>query len=253
MNLIVDAHVHLPVIDGLLTLEEKRERLLQDMEKDNIDRCVVISDSELESCIGSMEDCIRLFAGDKAVSVVCGISPLIDYSAQLERLQRHIAAGEASGIKLFPGHEGFYLSDSRLHPVWKLAEEYHVPVLFHSGWDNSFYASPDEVRTVMEAHPAVKLVCCHCFYPDLQECMQMTDIPGLIFDLSSIADEPKTTNKLIPYLRELINRIPDRVMFGSDYASCERMPHLQMMERLELPAEIRRKVMSENALSLYFR
>ena len=33
-ELIIDAHVHLPVYGNLLTLEDKRRQLLQDMKKD---------------------------------------------------------------------------------------------------------------------------------------------------------------------------------------------------------------------------
>lgn len=249
---ILDAHVHLPTGEGLSTLEQKRERLLRDMENDRVDRCVLISDSELVSEIGSMDECVRLFAGDAAVRVVGGISPLIDYDAQLERLKRYILSGNIAGIKLFPGHEGYYLSDPRLEPVWGLAEACGVPVLFHSGWDNAFYAGPREVRAVLEAHTGLKLVCCHCFYPELEACLGLTDLPGLMFDLSSIADEPEHIENLIPLVRELIGRVPDRVMFGSDYACCEREPHIKMMARLGLPDALMEKVMWLNALSLYF-
>lgn len=44
------------------------------------------------------------------------------------------------GIKLFTGHEAFYLTDERLKEVYELAIQYNVPVLFHSGWDNSQYS-----------------------------------------------------------------------------------------------------------------
>ena len=250
---VVDAHVHLPTFDGLRSPEEKRIRLLQDMDKDGVDRCVVISDSELESTIGSMEECVGLFAEDENVRVVAGISPLIAFSEQLARLSGYLDAGKACGIKLFPGHERFYLSDPVLEPVWSLAERCGVPVLFHSGWENSGFASPRTVRDVAEAHPSVQLVCCHCFYPDLRECLKMTDLPNLRFGLSSVADDPARTEELIPAVRDLIRAVPDRVLFGSDYASCERAPHLRMMEQLDLSAEERRKVLSDNALSLYFR
>ena len=253
MDKVVDAHVHLPVYDGLVTLREKRDRLLRDMDRDGVDMCVVISDSELESCIGSMEDCVRLFKGEERVRVVCGISPLIDFDAQLIRLRRHIVEGEAAGIKLFPGHERFYLSDGRLGPVWRLAEEYGVPVLFHSGWDDAFYASAKEVRTVLEAHPGVAVVCCHCFYPDVRECLELTGYPGLMFDISSVADDPVTAEKLAPQLKELILRAPERVMFGTDYSGCERAPHVRLIENMGLDAKTERLVMAGNALALYAR
>lgn len=249
--MIVDAHVHLPVYDGLGTLSEKRTRLLADASRDGVDFCVLISDSELESDIGSMKDCVRLFSGSARVRVVGGISPLIDYEAQLELLRGYLASGDVVGVKLFPGHEKFYLSDPRLAPVWRLAMENAVPVLFHSGWENSFYASPKEAETVLRAWPGLKLVCCHCFYPEINWCFQLIRYPDLMFDLSSVADDPQITERIIPDLRRLIALCPDRVMFGSDYASCERGPHLALIEKLKLSEQIREKVMYRNACGIY--
>ena len=80
----------------------------------------------------------------------------------------------------------------------------------------------------------------------------MIDLPGLMFDLSSIADQPERAERLIPQVRALIGRVPERVMFGSDYACCEREPHLKIMACLGLPDALMEKVMWGNALSLYF-
>lgn len=249
--MILDAHVHLPVLDGLHTLEEKRDRLLLDLRRDGVDACVLIADSELESTIGSTEDCVRLFAGEDAVFVVGGVSPFIDYEAQLARLRDHLLHRRAVGIKLFPGHEGFYLSDPRLDPVYRMARELSVPVLFHSGWDNSFYASPSEIEAVLAAWPGVRLVCCHCLYPEIRRCLPLTRHPDLYFDLSSVADDPQVAEGLLEDLRSLIALAPGRVVFGSDYASCARRPHLELMDALALPEETRRRVLWENAVRLY--
>ena len=251
--MIVDAHVHLPVYEGLQTLQQKKARLLADMERDGIDACVVISDSELDSAIGSMEQCVQLFAEEPNIHVVCGISPLIDYEAQLNRLRRFLSAGKAAGIKLFPGHEGFYLSDARLAPVLELAQAFSVPVLFHSGWVQAFYADAQEARSVLTAHPALTLVCSHCFYPDLRACLDLKDFSNLMYDLSSVADDPAIAQKLVPDIQALIDRCPDRVMFGSDYASCERQPHLDLMRQLRMDAATAEKVMGLNARRVYWK
>jgi len=47
--------------------------------------------------------------------VVGGISPLIDYANQLSILEKYIVA-----VKLFCGHEKFYLNDNRLIPIYQM-------------------------------------------------------------------------------------------------------------------------------------
>lgn len=58
--MIIDAHMHLP--SGEPDLDSKRRRLLSDIRANGVDIGIVISDSELESSIGSMDDCAELFS-----------------------------------------------------------------------------------------------------------------------------------------------------------------------------------------------
>lgn len=60
--MIIDAHTHQPVYEGAVLLEEKKEKLLQKLIQNKIAKWIVISDSTLESEIGSMNDCAELFA-----------------------------------------------------------------------------------------------------------------------------------------------------------------------------------------------
>ena len=59
--MIIDAHVHLPVGEEFPSLQAKKERLLQELKKNQVDRCIVISDSYMDSPIGTMEECVKLF------------------------------------------------------------------------------------------------------------------------------------------------------------------------------------------------
>lgn len=62
------------------------------------------------------------------------------------------------GIKLFTGHETFYLTDEKLKIVYELAIQYNVPVLFHSGWDNFKYADVSLAAEVAKSYPNL---CCN--------------------------------------------------------------------------------------------
>lgn len=61
----------------------------------------------------------------------------------------------------------------KLIDVYELAIQYNVPVHFHSGWENSQYSDVGLVAAVAKRYPSLKLVVCHCFYPELEKCMAL--------------------------------------------------------------------------------
>ncbi|MCC2786484.1 hypothetical protein [[Clostridium] innocuum] len=117
---ILDAHMHLPT-QGI-SLSEKKEILLKEMQKNGIDEGIVISDSAITSEIGNLKDCLELFSDTCYVHVVGGISPFFNYKEQCKLLDTALSEKKIVGIKLFCGHESFYLSDNILEPVYALAE-----------------------------------------------------------------------------------------------------------------------------------
>lgn len=247
---ITDAHMHLPT--GFSTLTEQKEALLQEMSRNGVCRGVILSDSELESSIGSLTDCAELFKDCMNISVVGGISPYIQYERQLAILERYIAEGTVVGIKLYCGHEPLFLNDPILQPVFGLAQRYRVPVLFHSGWDNAQYTAPDIIRQTAIAHPHITLVCCHCCCPDISACFNAADdLENVYFDISSIADSDPTGFK--PILEQAICRMPERFIFGSDFGSCSQKAHLDFVQTLHLTEKDRHQLLYRNAEHLYFK
>ena len=49
--MIIDSHVHLPIEKNCLTLQQKKEKLLHDLKMNNVDKCIVITDSCMESAM----------------------------------------------------------------------------------------------------------------------------------------------------------------------------------------------------------
>ncbi len=249
-SIITDAHMHLPV--NYPSIPEKRDALLREMQKNGVLRGVVISDSELESSIGSLMDCAELFKDHADIAVVGGISPYIQYEKQIQILEKYLSEGAVVGIKLFCGHEPIFLNDSVLEPVFDLAAKYNVPVLFHTGWDNAQYTAPNIIRETAEKHPEIKLICCHCCYPALTACFEaLLLVPNVFFDISSIADGDPSAFK--GTLEQAIIKAPTRFIFGSDFGSCDQKAHLDFARTLQISDRERRLLMNENAGSLYFR
>ena len=246
---ITDAHMHLPV--HFPTLPEKKNALLREMHENNIVRGVVISDSELASAIGTLQECTELFEACSDIAVVGGISPYIQYEKQLKQLETYIAEGSVAGIKLYSGHEPIFLNDPVLTPVYSLAEKYGVPVLFHSGWDYPQYSAPNIIRQAAKEHPRVRFVCCHCCYPDIRTCIRtVSALSNVYFDISSIADSDPSAFRAP--LERFISDMPERFIFGSDYGSCSQKSHLDFAASLHIPEKSRKLLLHGNAGRLYF-
>lgn len=102
MSLIIDAHVHLPVVDGCISLEQKKERLLLEMRTNQVDYSIVISDSADKSMIGTLDECVSLFEKTDNVYVVGGISPFYEFQTQLRKIKVYLDKKLIVGIKIFP-------------------------------------------------------------------------------------------------------------------------------------------------------
>ncbi len=249
--MIIDAHVHLPVTCNGISFRQKKEQLLHEMARNHIDKCIVISDSYPVSDIGSIDDCVKLFEGSDTVHVVGGISPLCNYREQLVKLKKYLENRQIIGIKLFTGHEEFYLTDERLKQVYELAIQYSVPVLFHSGWSNDKYSNVLSVIEVAKKYPNLKLVCCHCFYPHLEQCMLAVEMQNIFFDISSIADDVSIIPTISNKLKLIIEKAPSRVIFGSDYGGCSQKQHIELIKELHLEKSLEENIFWNNAVNVY--
>ena len=74
MGKIIDAHLHLPVDEELHSFEDKKQRLIKELNKNGILGAVVIADSVEPSDIGTNDQCIRLFKDKKYIHIIAGIS-----------------------------------------------------------------------------------------------------------------------------------------------------------------------------------
>lgn len=249
--MIFDAHVHLPSNSVQTSLEQKKESLLRVMHENEVSKCLVISDSVPASPIGSMQECAELFKDTDNVYVAGGISPLCDYDNQLVLLERYLDRRLIAGIKLFTGHEAFYLNDTRLRKIFDIAVEYDAPLLFHSGWDNAHYGSAHLAAEVAADYPKLKLVCCHCFYPDVKNSLPLLKYDNVFFDLSSVADNSDINSEISQVIAGLISAAPERVIFGSDFPCCSQKSHIDFVKGLSLEAATETAVFVNNAERLY--
>lgn len=246
----IDSHLHLPWQEK--ELGAKRESLFREMDRNKTDKGIVIADSELQSVIGSVRDCVELFRGDSRIKVIAGISPLKSYEGQLEYCRELLGKREIVGLKVYTGHEKIFCTDESLTPVYDLAAEYRVPVLFHTGWDDPQYASPEKMRELALSRPENIFVYCHCFYPDTEHCFEILGECGNIyFDTSSLADDESLVPQIRRSLEKAISAMPRRIVYGSDFGSCSMEAHLRFAKSLDITDGQRELFMQGNSERLY--
>ena len=243
---IFDFHMHLPT--GFPTVEEKKKALLAEMKRNGVSKGIVISDSAIESEIGSLCECAELFSDTDNIFVVGGISPFFDYEGQLVLLEKYILEKKVSGIKIYCGHEPIYLDSEQLRPVYRIAEKHSVPILFHSGWDNPQYSSLEIIKRAAALYTNVKFVCCHCCYPKLAECFEtLAEFENVYFDLSSTADDPAIGSEIKSAVENAVHHMPKRIIFGSDFAGCNQREHIEFFMGLDISDTEKRLLFSENS------
>ena len=94
----------------------------------------------------------------------CTVNPSLTVRPA-EEILKFIRLG-ARGIKLYPSYDHFYPNDPALYPVYTLAQEHRLPVMFHTGSSvfrgaKMKYADPIHLDDVAADFPELVLVMAH--------------------------------------------------------------------------------------------
>ena len=153
-------------------------------------------------------------------------------------------------VKLHCSVGNFDAGDPRLEPLWRVAAAEGVPVTIHAGRESPGIAAAHEVErlaSILEAHPALKLVLAHSGLPELETAVGlMRRFPNLYGDLTPVWQQP------VPVTRELLEEFPGRFLFGSDAPNSPIPAEEQAarFDRMELSSVVRDLVMGRAALDL---
>jgi len=135
------------------------------------------------------------------------------------------------GLKIHPFAQRMSLTDPAMEEVWSCCEKWGRPVYIHTGYESSYNHCTDEmsleagVRSILERHPQLPVVICHCFFPYLERGFRLAgEFSSVYLDLTGI---PISIRRVHPYTvhaaeteKILRAKLPDysgRVIFGSDH------------------------------------
>ncbi len=178
----------------------------------------------------------------------------------LHELERSVRELGLRGLKLHPTTQAFFPNDPRFYPLWAKCIELGIPVLFHSGQTGvgsgmpgggGFklkYAQPiPAIDDVAADFPGLTIIMAHPAVPWQEEQLAVALHEGNVYiDLSGWS--PKYFRPVL--LQYATTLLQDKVLFGSDYPALQPDRWLRDFEALEVKAEVRQKILIENARKL---
>ena len=262
--MIIDCHVHLNNYHEQIacSLDDSLARLQDSMAASGVDYALVLTSYLVSPFRPSTAEVVKAIETIPNLGVVAGISYLKYRHRDLRELADFLEHGLVKGLKLYPGYEPFYPHDRRLQVVYDMAEEFDVPVMFHSGDTYSAkgklkYSHPLEIDEVAVDYPNVKFVICHLGNPWLVDCMEVVYKNANVYADTSGLVLGEFTEAFENYMGEEIRDVilyagdPGKFLFGTDWPICSMKSYMNFVRQLGLSDEASRRIMFENARDLF--
>ena len=211
--------------------------------------------------IGDVPTCLGLAQGVSELFVMGTIDIETQGTDWIKNLATMARQRQIVGMKIFPGHDPIYPTDPRLAPVYGLCQASGMPAVIHTGWNSGHpeaaeFNDPKYIVQIAEQYPSMKTVIAHFFWPEVEYCHDVTHgCPNIYYDTSGLADEEVVAatglSRIQAILVKTLQEDPKRVVFGSDYAMCDRRDHIKMIEELPVTEDVRQGVFWRNAAELF--
>lgn len=187
----------------------------------------------------------------------CSVDP--QAGAGAEGLLRDLLALGAKGLKLHPSLQAFAPNDRSVYPLYDVAQQAGVPVVFHTGQTGIGaglpggrgiklrYSDPMLIDDVAADFPDLTIVLAHPSVPWQDAAISVATHKGNVWiDLSGWS--PKYfPAALVRAVNGLLKR---KVMFGSDYPVITPGRWLADFAALDIKEDVRPLVLKENAVRM---
>lgn len=217
-------------------------------------------------------DCERIrgeaLLTNEEVKLLCGHSQRLIGFASVDPVKATVLDDLADanamglvGLKLDPGLQGFRLSDHLDHPMWKMVEGFHWPVVLHSGFTFApgvtMYGSKlEEIEQLALRYPGINFVVAHWAFPWVMESVLIAiKNPNVFIDVSmAYFDNPRTYSKFI--LEKMISpsiaekSVREKLIFGSNYPRVRMESLKSAYEAWPISDKAKRYLFEDNAARL---
>ncbi len=230
-----------PRLDG--TLEDIR----RSMKRANIDNSVLLSIATKPLQTEKVNTWSASVNGNGIIAFG-SIHP--DYEKWKEELMRIKSLG-IRGIKFHPDYQLFYVDEERMFPIYELAAELGLIIIFHAGVDiglpEPYHCTPDRLLKVIKAFPGVKVVAAHMggfsYWDGVEKLLVGQDIYiDTSYSLGVMDDEQAK--------RIITNHDYRKILFATDSPWTDQEEEILKLKKLNLGTEIEDAVLGLNAVKL---
>jgi predicted TIM-barrel fold metal-dependent hydrolase len=171
-------------------------------------------------------------------------------TAWKDRIARIKEAG-FQGIKMHPYYQDYFLDEDRMLPIYEQLEKDSLMVVAHTGYDIAF---PNDTRAdcrrilkVTQMFPKLKFIATH-----LGAWQQWDEVEHMLAGKHLYMELSWSLEYLAPdKARQIILAHPsDCLLFGTDSPWTDQGKTLSLLSNLELPKELERKILRDNAMVL---
>lgn len=260
--MIIDSHLHLNKNINEPDFSMALSRLNTVLDKNQVDKAVIIADDiKGGTCVDTWQ-ALEVTKNQDRFYIIGSPNVQNICDDDWNFFEHNLENNKLIGLKLFPGHESYYPTDSICLKVYELAEKYNVPVVFHTGVNSgdmncAKYNDPKYIVEVAKQYPSVKFIIAHYFWPKLNYCYELTHkISNIYYDTSAMADSEVVdmcggVEKITEVLEKTILDKPYSVLFGSDHDMCNQAEHIKLIRRLNVSDIMKHDIFSNNFLECY--
>lgn len=183
----------------------------------------------------------------------------------VKRIEDGLKSRNYRCIKIYLGYTHRYAYDPLYEPIYRLAQKYDVPVVFHTGDTASSkaklkYADPLTIDEVAVDHPKVNFVIAHCGNPWIESAAEVAyKNPNVYIECSALLTgdlDQMSKEKVDTYVVKPIAWVfgyledPKKMMFGTDWPLVSIKPYVEAYKRA-IPKEHWKAVFHDNAVRVF--
>lgn len=222
------------------------ENLLRFMDKNKIDISVVNSVASRPDQVASINNWLFGLKNDRFKVFAAFHHEYSNWEDELKRIKDN-----ASGIKLQPEFQNFYVDDEKIFPAYEKISELGLPILFHCGYELSgtmlLRSGPDRMLKVHKKFPKLKIIAAHWggfrLWDDVEKYLIGQDI---WLDTSFTFGHLEKDR----FLAMLAKHPRDKVLFGTDFPLVDQKQDIDYLNSLPIDTHLRSDIFSDNAKKL---
>lgn len=274
---IIDAHLHFSNIKSfhetaqtLSFVDYSYDGINKEYEEANVVLGIAMGLTETDGMgfpDNSAKTPMGLDLGDSTPAniVYCaGINPYDLDEIALNRLEEEVQQPNVVGMKIYLGYYPFFAYDEVYEPVYKLAEKYQLPVVFHTGDTYSErgllkYSHPLTIDEVAVKHRNINFMMAHFGDPwtltgaevVYKNSNVFADLSGIIVGTEKELME-KSEGRFLDHLRHALVFADsyDKLLFGTDWPLIPIKPYIEFIKNL-IPEEYHEAVFYQTAVKLF--